>query len=217
MNNTFMFGGDRFNPEEDFYRTYISVGGSRLSRADVTGLIRACYVGMSRDYDDPACYDNFPSLIDGFRRYANPPEEELSFLESVFTFHELGYIPEDCVAVLRCLARTHRLAVVTNIWSPKIAWLSEFKRVGIDTVFQHCVFSSDFSSIKPSQVLYHKAICALDVPAQEAVFVGDSLHRDIEGAKSLGMTTVWLTSDSSRHPCADYLISKLQDLQTCAV
>src|SRR5688572_3224563 len=68
MNGTFMFGEDRFDNGEDFHRTYSSVGGSKLSASEVTHFIRDCYDGMSRDYSDPARYDDFPSLREGFRR-----------------------------------------------------------------------------------------------------------------------------------------------------
>jgi len=73
MNGTFMFGEDRFGADEDFHTTYRSVGGRRLSAAEVTRFIRACYYGMSRDYDNPERYDDFPSLTEGLQRYTRPP------------------------------------------------------------------------------------------------------------------------------------------------
>src|SRR5256885_1327607 len=119
MNGTFMFGADRFGAGADFHATYRSVGGSRLSAAEVTRFIRACYNGMGRDYDDPERYDDFPSLTEGFQRYARPPEKELPLLERVFTLHEVGVVPEWSASLLRRLASTHKLALVANIWAPK--------------------------------------------------------------------------------------------------
>jgi hypothetical protein len=84
MNGTFMFSQDRFGEAEDFYGTYRSVGGSRLPSAEVSRLILACHKGMCADYADPRCQDDFPTLAEGFRRYAQPPEEELPFLMRVF-------------------------------------------------------------------------------------------------------------------------------------
>src|SRR6266568_2807309 len=87
MNGTFMIDEDRFAAHEDFYRTYLDVGGGSLSAAEVTHYIRACYEGMSRNYADPACYDGFPSLAEGLKRYANPPKAEAVLLERVFALH----------------------------------------------------------------------------------------------------------------------------------
>ena len=216
MNSTFMFGEDRFHDGEDFHRTYLSMGGRALSATKVEQYIRACYDGMSRDFEDPACYEHFPTLLQGLRRYATPPEEELSVLERVFTFHELGSVPESSAALLRRLSRTHKLALVANIWGPKQAWLDEFKRAGIEGVFHHAVFSSDLGHIKPSPLLYREALRGVGAQPQEAAFIGDSLRYDMEGAKKAGMTTVWVTPEPAPHPCVDHAIRVVQELETYA-
>ncbi|HKQ30658.1 MAG TPA: HAD family hydrolase [Burkholderiales bacterium] len=214
MNSTFMFGEDRFHDGEDFHRTYISMGGRALSAAKVDHYIRACYAGMSRDFEDPACYESFPTLAQGLRRYASPPEDELPILERVFAFHELGSVPESSAVLLRRLAVTHKLALVANIWAPKQAWLDEFKRAGMEGVFDHAVFSSDFGHIKPSPLLYHKALQGVGARPQDAIFVGDSLRYDMEGAKKVGMTTVWVTPELNKHSCVDHAIQTILELET---
>jgi len=213
-----MFGEDRFDDGEDFHRTYRSVGGSSLSPEEVAHFIRACYDGMSRDYSNPACYDDFPSLVEGFQRYARPPEHEIPLLERVFALHELGSVPEVFAALLRRLAHTHRLALVANIWAQKQVWLAEFQRAGIDSIFHHTVFSSDFRSIKPSSVLFQQALRGVSAQPREAIFIGDSLRYDMEGAKRAGLTTVWVTSEPKPepHPCVDYVISGIQEIETYA-
>ncbi|MGH8652495.1 MAG: HAD family hydrolase [Gammaproteobacteria bacterium] len=216
MNSTFMFGEDRFSEGEDFYQTYLSSGGSRLSPVEVTRFIRTCYDGMSRDFEDPARYDDFPSLLEGFRFYSNPPEDELPFLERTFALHELGSVPEFSAVILGRLSQTHRLALVANIWAPKQSWLAEFKRAGIEKAFHHTVFSSDFRSIKPSPVLYQEALRGVGARPQEALFIGDSLRYDIEGAKKVGITTVWVTSQPIPHPSVDHVMSTIQELETYA-
>lgn len=217
MNGTFMFGADRFGPGEDFHAAYRAVGGHRLSAAEVTRFIRVCYGGMSRDYADPAHYDDFPSLTEGLRRYARPPARELPLLERVFTLHELGVVPEWSAAVLRRLANTHKLALVANIWAPKQAWLEEFGRAGISGVFQYTVFSSDFRRIKPSPVLYREALRGVGAQPPEALFVGDSLRYDMEGAKRVGLSTAWITTQPQPHPSVDYALSGLQELEASVV
>lgn len=43
MNGTFMFGGDRFGPEENFAASYHRLGGSRLADRVVQEGVRACF------------------------------------------------------------------------------------------------------------------------------------------------------------------------------
>lgn len=216
LNGTCMFGGDRFGVGEDFYTTYCAIGGRRLSAAEVTRYVRACYEGMSRAYADPQCYEDFPSLTEGLQRYACPPGSELRLLEQVFTLHEVGAVPAWAAAVLRRLASTHKLALVTNIWAPKGAWLAEFERVGLADVFRQAVFSSDFRCIKPSPRLYHTALHGVGARPQEALFVGDSLRYDLAGAKQVGLATVRITSQPRPHPSVDYRVSSLRELETLA-
>jgi putative hydrolase of the HAD superfamily len=215
MSGTFMFGVDRFGEDEDFYRTYCSIGGSHLDHVEVTRFIRACFDGMVKDYNNPACYDDFPSLTEGFQRYAGAPMEELPALKRVFATHEFGTVPERCASLLKRLACTHRLGLVSNIWSPKQVCLAEFNRAGIEGVFRHLVFSSDFRSIKPAPFLFEEALRGIQAKAEETLFIGDSLQRDMEGAKRVGLATAWITPDPQRHASVDYVLRDIEEIETC--
>ena len=214
MNGTFMFGEDRFSIGEDFFQTYQLLGGTNLTPSEVTGHIRRCYDGMIARYTDPNYYDDFPSLREGLQLYAEPPENELPLLESVFAKHEIGFIPESYAELLERLARTHRLGLVTNIWASKELWLEEFDRAGIGEIFLSKIFSSDSHSIKPSPLLYQQALDEIGCRPDEALFIGDSLRADIEGAKTIGLTTIWITNRKDEsHPCVDYAVSSLHDIE----
>lgn len=217
LGGTFMFGHDRFGEEENFHATYQSIGGEQLTAGDVEFFIRTCYDGILRDYHDPACYDHFPTLTEAFRRYARPPEDERPLLERVFALHEVGVIPDACAALLRRLARTHRLALVSNIWSSKQLYLAEFKRAGLSGVFDHIVFSSDLGSIKPSAIPFQTALHGVGARAEWALFAGDSLHYDMEGAKRVGLATAWITPRPASHDSVDYVLPDIQAIETAMV
>lgn len=217
MNDTFMFDGNRFGDTEDFHATYQALGGEALSKAAVNRLIRACYHGMMQDYRNPDCYNNFPSVREGLERYAKAPEAELSLLEQVFALHELGTVSGDYAAYLRQLSQTHRLALVSNLWAAKPYWIAEFKQSNIFDAFEHLVFSSDCRSIKPSAVLYQQALAGLAATAAEALFIGDSLRCDIEGANACGIATVWISSATETPACVDYVIPDLLQLDQLAL
>jgi putative hydrolase of the HAD superfamily len=214
MNGTFMFGGDRFGEFEDFFSTYRALGGDRLDRASVHRAIQSCYAGMMRDYRDPSMIDDFPSLAEGLRRYANVKEADVPLLEAVFARHEVGRIPREYAACLERLSRSHQLGLAANIWARKGPWLAEFERAGVADLWHTAVFSSDGRSVKPSPQLFREAMGAFDVPLSQVVCVGDSLRCDIAGAKSFGLGTVWITTGVSGHPLADRVIPSLLALET---
>jgi putative hydrolase of the HAD superfamily/5'-nucleotidase len=208
MNGTFMFGEDRFGPDEDFNATYRALGGTALGSDQVRESIRGCYEGMLNTCRSAQNFDNFPSLSEGLRSYTSVPESEIPLMESVFAAHERGTVPPAYASLLCRLSQTHKLGLVTNIWARKEPWLCEFDRSGISHVFACKVFSSDFRSIKPSKALFQ---CALQSFPHDThiLLVGDSLDRDIEPAKALGLATAWINPRGGESLCADYVLPSL--------
>jgi len=63
------------------------------------------------------------------------------------------------------------------------------------------VFSSEVGFRKPDPRIFERALEALGVAPENALFVGDRLYEDVRGAGELGMTTVqalWFRADE--HP-----------------
>jgi FMN phosphatase YigB (HAD superfamily) len=217
MNGTFMFGQDRFGPDEDFAATYRSLGGSLLTAGDAERAVRTVYDSMATDYQNPAKYDDFPQVGDVLRSL-NPEmsDGERGRIEEVIAVHELGRVPDAHAECLKRLARTHRLGLVANIWSKKERWVRELERAGVLGLIEHPVFSSDHRSIKPSPVLFEYALAPFGVGKEEVVFVGDSLTHDVAGAKGAGLAAVWIDPSRSGGSPADYTVSALTDLTPTA-
>jgi putative hydrolase of the HAD superfamily len=199
-----MFGQDRFGPAEDFFATYQALGGGGLGAADVEWAIRGAHAGLAADYSDPRRVDDFPSLAQSIRRHTDAPEAEIEALERVFAAHELGHVPAPFADCLRRLGSSRSLGVVSNIWARKEPWLHHFEDVGIARVWRTLVFSSDTRSIKPSPLLFRRAIAELGLAPAEILFVGESLGADIAPAKALGMATAWVGAAAVAHPSADW-------------
>lgn len=213
MNGTFMFGHDRLGPEEDFHRTYQAVGGRRLDRPALTRIMRSTCDALLSAYDDPAHFDDFPTLREAFPQHGGAPSEEIEILEQVFARHELGSCPPDHVEFLHRLAGTHRLGIVSNICAPPSAVEDRLREAGLDGVFTHTTFSSAARNIKPSVAIFRRALAAF--PADSRVlFVGDSLERDIRPARSLGLGTAWIAAAGLAAPEADVVIASLPDLES---
>jgi len=216
---TFMFDVDRFDEDEDFYATYLSLGGSALPPDTVNTAILTCFEHLMKLYKDPAWFDNFPSLTEGFN-VACPdlriPRNEWILLEKTFAIHERGHVPKDHADSLKALAKTHRLGVVSNIWAQKDIWIQEFRNKGILELFEVLIFSSDHTSIKPSPILFNKAISAFDIDRARIVFVGDNPAYDIKGARAAGLDVILTTNgtpvEQKFEPMPDFAVKSIPDL-----
>jgi len=219
MGRTFMFNVDRFDEGDDFRATYCRAGGNRLRSREVFQIVSEIFHQMIADSKRPEKYDNFSSVLTYLKRHpksAQLPAKELAILEEVFSEHEVGTIPQVYVSVLRQLRKTHRLGIVSDIWSHSERFCQELDRAGIRGLFEAIVFSSDIGIIKPCRQIFQKAVDTFGVDISRVVYIGDSLRRDVAGAKSLGMAAIWIQQDriSEKYISVkpDLTISDLQDV-----
>lgn len=76
-------------------------------------------------------------------------------------------------------------------------------------------WSSAIGWRKPEPRIYRKALDALQVAPERAVFVGDRLREDVRGPKALGMRAVLLREwrqEDDPNATADHAIDRLKDL-----
>jgi len=94
------------------------------------------------------------------------------------------------MCLLQDLARHYRLGIVSNFYGNLSAVCSG---VGLSPLFQTIIDSEVVGHLKPSPEIFHVALKHLHAEPWQAVFVGDSLQRDMGGARGVGMPHVWLT------------------------
>jgi len=70
--------------------------------------------------------------------------------------------------------------------------------------------SQEVRRTKPAKEMFLAALAKAGCSAAEAVYVGDSLDRDVRGAKGVGMRAVHYSEDACR--AADYCLPSHQDL-----
>jgi len=145
----------------------------------------------------------YPGLIrQALRHFAiEISDEELArFLEAEHAAWEparvLGSTTHALLEALR--SRGLRLGLVSNAFDP--AWLlhRDLEQMGIAGRIDHAVFSSEVGTRKPHSEIFERALTALDVAPDEALFVGDRLYEDVRGAAEVGMTTIqamWFRAD----------------------
>lgn len=212
MNNTFMFDADRFDLEEDFSQIYHQLGGTWNSDR-VNRLIRLAYEYLDLRYPDPRYQECFPSLEEAFISIsANEPidRHNLNFLIKTFAQYELGQIPPEYARAIVQLSKHFRLGLVIDIWSPKTLWVKALDRCGILSLCEAISFSSDCQQVKPSPQPFLSVLKQMQIDPKEAVFVGDSIRRDLGGATAAGIACILV--GGANHPSAIACVPHLLEL-----
>ncbi len=206
MNSTFMFGEDRFGPEENYFEYYSSLNGS-LSSAILNALVSDIYNYLDCRYLDEKYRCEFPSLLDALNAVCNNKltNEERNKVINTFAYHELGIISEEYVDALYRLSHRFILALVIDIWSPKDMWLETFDRLNIQNLFSEISFSSDIGIVKPSPIPFKLVVEKLSLNAEDCLVVGDSIRRDLGGAIAAGIDCVLVGEASNLRSIASYV------------
>ncbi|MGH2727345.1 MAG: HAD family hydrolase, partial [Actinomycetota bacterium] len=83
-----------------------------------------------------------------------------------------------------------RLGVVSNISLFPHRMHGDLERLGLASLLDGAVFSSEIGVRKPAPRIFVRALREVGGEAMTAVFVGDRLNDDIVGAQALGMRTI---------------------------
>jgi putative hydrolase of the HAD superfamily len=86
-----------------------------------------------------------------------------------------------------------KLALVTDAQSAYAR--GELHQVGLLEFFDPIVVSGDHGFRKPDSRLFQMALDGMGVRAEKSMYVGNDMHRDIYGARQVGMRTVMFESD----------------------
>ncbi|HYK99265.1 MAG TPA: HAD family hydrolase [Candidatus Acidoferrales bacterium] len=99
-------------------------------------------------------------------------------------------IDPEAEPALRDLRRDHGLALLTN--GAGDVQREKLSRTPFAPYFDAVVISTEVGIGKPDPRIFARALAALDAAPGDATMVGDSLQRDIAGARSAGLRTIWL-------------------------
>jgi len=126
----------------------------------------------------------------------------------------IGISYPDVKSTLKKLKKLgYKLAIVTD--APRLKAYQRLDAMGIVDLFDVIVGFEDTGKIKPSKYPFKKALKLLKVNPEETMHVGDFPDRDIKGAKSLGIKTVFASygyMGVGKIVWADYKIKKFKDI-----
>jgi len=116
--------------------------------------------------------------------------------------------------VLQKLHGRYKLGVVSNFAIPECV-TRLLQRQGLTEFFDVVVVSGAVNRRKPHPEIYQKALQKLGVKTEETVFVGDTVDADVQGAKAVGMKTIYLERRLQKDveiACPDQTIKSLSHL-----
>lgn len=198
---------DQASPWEDFQSErlglvleHLHAQGHATNGASVEGLVEAFIAGLTAAWDNSRTTLIAPSLYTVIHDalVAMGITSEQIDLETVMEVYD--WQPRegerafpDALEVLPQLAE-HGLAmgIVTNASQPMHYRDRELQAFGMCEWFPDCrVSAMDIGYVKPHRAIFERALDILGVQPDEAVFVGDNLEADIQGAQGIGMRGVW--------------------------
>jgi len=129
-------------------------------------------------------------------------------------FMTFAYLDKDAEALLRELHGKYKLGIISNFAIPECVD-KLLKAHGLVSLLDAVVVSGAVNKRKPSPEIFKRTLQALGVDASETVFVGDTLDADVEGAKAVGMKSVYVQRRVEKdvenvHP--DIVIKNLSEL-----
>jgi len=112
----------------------------------------------------------------------------------------------DALAVLR---RRYTLVSVTN-------GNSQIEHTPLRASFDHSLTAAEVGAAKPDPAIFHRASHQSGIPISSFLHVGDDPVRDVQAARDLGMSTVWVNREARSWPdemvIADLEVSTLSAL-----
>jgi putative hydrolase of the HAD superfamily len=96
-------------------------------------------------------------------------------------------------SLIRKIAENCKLGLVSNFTYAPVIYAS-LRKLGINQFFNAVVISEEAGWRKPHKRIFQDALRRLQVTAEETVYIGDSPLEDIEGAKAVGMKTIFVPS-----------------------
>lgn len=196
---TLIHPGPRFQGvgyQENCARHGIAVDSARFEAA-VAGA--ASVLDSADKLYDPSLYLQYTRRIIELMGGTGPCVEVVAQeMYDDWAEHRHFSLYDDVPEALRALAAAGvRLGLISNSHRCLASFQSHFELEGLISA---TVSSSDHGFMKPHPSIFRAALALVDVPAEAAAMVGDSLSHDVVGAMRAGLRGVWLARGESDPP-----------------
>ncbi len=195
---------------------FLEAAGARLKQHSETDIRKAAEAGL-RFLDQNHLVSTVDEEIRQFCRYYAILSDQLRLGLTETECEQIArdracnmnnYIPYPGVTeVLAALSRTHRLGIISDTW-PSIT--QQLRHIGVSEYLSFCTFSCDLGVFKPDGRIYLDALAKCGAPAEETVFIDDSV-KNLQGAAALGILPILIAADPKADVETEYL--KIHDLR----
>lgn len=148
---------------------------------------------------------------EGFRRLGVSDADAVPLAEELLDPVNGGnyqMVFQDVIPALDALrARGKRFGIISN-FSPNCETL--LGELGLAPYFDFFIVSGILGIEKPDPRIFHAAVAAAGKPVSEMVYIGDSVHHDLEGAQGAGMDAI-LIDRADRY--ANSALPRVRDLR----
>ncbi|WP_127588342.1 HAD family hydrolase [Paenibacillus koleovorans] len=138
----------------------------------------------------------FRRLEQALLEFARPiTEEEYDSFNRLFIEQSLSRIERDEALITmfnRFAAEGRQLAIVTN--GPGDISMQKLERLGLERHFNEetVVISEKVGYAKPDSRIYRRMLDFFGTQPEQALFIGDSWHADVQGPMQAGIAAVWV-------------------------
>lgn len=195
----------RWAPDPDLLEAGHAAGFAALGRDPVEGITARFRDVYLKSFFEPGIVEEveYPGqvrrLLGEFDVQVN--DEELArFLEAEHAaWQPARQLASTTHALLESLReRGLKLGLVSNAFDPPDLLHRDLAQLGVAQRLDVALFSSEVGRRKPDPAIFQRALDALAVAPERALFVGDTLATDVAGARAVGMRTcqaVWFRAD----------------------
>ncbi len=154
-----------------------------------------------RDGIEITCRDRFERTLE---RLGEPPGGVRDLAAELTRLHMAGVrtatsAPQEHVAVVRRLASTYRLGLLSNFDDSQTGH-EIIADTGLAELFEVVLLSADMGLRKPNPLIFRCLLDRFRLQPSEVLFVGDTVREDIVGARSVGMPVAWLSEGKDPLP-----------------
>ncbi|MEI6321608.1 MAG: HAD family hydrolase [bacterium] len=113
------------------------------------------------------------------------------------------------------LSTDYKIALLTN-GAPDLQ-REKIEATGLGEFFKAIAVSGEYGVGKPKPEIFERLLAELEVTSDEAVMVGNSLERDIAGARNAGIRSIWIRvpgSEEHAEVVPDFTIVALHEIPT---
>ncbi|MBT6276752.1 MAG: HAD family hydrolase [Chromatiales bacterium] len=131
-------------------------------------------------------------LVHAFTQVGLPDTKiEEAFMVYWEARNQVKPFPEALNVIERLREKRYILGTITN-------GNASIEHIGLGHRFAFTVTAGDAGVMKPHPDIFHLALGKAGVAPEEAVHVGDNPHADVQGARAVGMRTIWI--NPAGHP-----------------